>query len=124
MVPTVEQFMESLHQEVLQYLMPQLTAVGSQLGQQAHCDVCAYLSGTYDSAAKLAAFAEALRALDEKCAAAVGPQAADDDAICTIPAAPPSRSPLFRCRVRLWQLGFVEGASIKGPDSNNFRVAP
>ena len=107
-----EAILEALHQEAMQLLLNQLGKESSP-GVKVFHDVCHFLSSVYDTPARVSAFGQELRALEAKCAQHCPQlQLLTDVALSTFPV--PPASGFERCRVRLWQLGFVEGASIKG----------
>jgi len=107
-----EDYMDELHREVVAWLLAQLNEEESP-GVKKYTDVCHYLSCMHSTPAAVEDFVRALKHLDACCCEALPMQQAEQDLLTVIPH-PPAPGQLGRYRVRLWQLGFVEGASVKG----------
>ena len=104
-------FMEDLHQKAVTWLLGQLT-VEEPAGVKKYTDVCHFLSAMHPSPESIQNFAESLQILDRECCKVL-PLQPDDEFIQVIPV-PPQPGSFSRHRVHLWQLGYVEGASMKG----------
>ena len=106
--------LEELHREVLQHLLPELQREVTPGGRQ-FTDCCDYLTHCFHTPASQQAFAAGLKDLEAKRVASLRGQHihAVGDPIDTVPA-PPAQDDTHRFQVGLWQLGFVEGASIQG----------
>lgn len=104
-------FMEDLHQKAVTWLLRQLT-VEESVGVKKYTDVCHFLSAMHPSPGSIQNFAECLQILDRECCKVL-PLQPEDEFIQVIPV-PPQPGSFSRHRVHLWQLGYVEGASMKG----------
>jgi len=104
-------FMEDLHQKAVTWLLGQLT-VEEPAGVKKYTDVCHFLSAMHPSPESIQNFAEGLQILDRECCKVL-PLQPDDEFVQVIPV-PPQPGSFSRHRVHLWQLGYVEGASMKG----------
>ena len=106
--------LEELHREVLQHLLPELQREVTPGGRQ-FTDCCDYLTHCFHTPASQQTFAAGLKDLETKCVASLrGPFVNDVGVAINIVPAPPAQTDMLRFQVCLWQLGFVEGASIKG----------
>lgn len=114
-LPAVDEasVLEELHRDVMQHLLPDLQREVTP-GVKQFTDCSDYLSHCYHTPALLQTFAAGLKDLETKCVAVLrNPLPVNDIAIDIVPA-PPAQSDMHRFQIRLWQLGFVEGASVKG----------
>lgn len=88
-------------------------------GVRIYTDVPAFLEGQFNTSEKLETFAIAMQDLHDK-VVRVLQVVPEDNPLEVVPERPPPKGPngeLFSCRIRLWQMGFAEGASIKGPSN-------
>ena len=107
-------FMEELHQQAVTWLMGQLNEEESP-GVKKYTDVCHFLSCMHDTPVSMESFASALKFLERECVKVLALEE-EDNPLTAIPV-PPAPGSIARYRVRLWQVGFVEGASVKGVQS-------
>ena len=114
MADDLQNQMEELHGHLTQDMRAKVAEEVN--GVRVYSDVPAFLEAQYNSAEKLATFAHALIDLHSKVVSTIG-VVVDDCPLEVVPPRPPPKGPngeLFTCRLRLWQMGFREGASVKG----------
>ena len=121
---------QALYTQMLK-LVADMSEVKDASGNLKFADLCEFLAAEFPEPTHRDQFAKELQELEQSCCAILGHEVAADNPVRDVPAPPPPASAravghtLCQYRLRLWDLGFVEEAAIRGkqPKSDWFLQA-